>query len=190
MPPDPHSTSVTIHTSLRGLLTAALSPLLLIGLGVWGMVLGGARPVPVLLIVLGGALAGVVAFDYPASTHLDSDGIHRRCLLRTQHLPWEQIVAIERSRRATADGLRTRVPARFAGAETAERTARGAARGGLVARGTRQRRWLLTDRMESRGEFDRVRKIIAAATSGRPVRAMTPPDSVPPTGLYRRSTRG
>jgi hypothetical protein len=79
----------------------------LIVLGVAATVASGTLlPVPVGLVVLGAVLGLVAAVDYPRHTRFDDLGILRVCALRSQRLPWSDVVAIERTPRTTAARLR------------------------------------------------------------------------------------
>jgi hypothetical protein len=166
---------VVVHTSIRGMLAAAATPIILIALGLLGAANIGWRPVPAVFLAVG-ALFGLVALlDYPGSTVFDAQGLQRRCALRRQRLPWEKLVAIERPRPSSAATLRN----------MRERPDEPIVSGGLLARGRGRRRWLLTDRLESRQEYDRLRELLWRLGSPVRLRAARPHEGVPPTGLYR-----
>jgi hypothetical protein len=177
LPPDPEV--VTVHTSMRGLLSAFTTPLILVALGALGWTGIGMRPVPMTFLLVGVALGAVVLVDYPSRVVFDRDGIHRVCVLRRHSLPWDRLAAIERPRPTSAATLRN----------LRERPDEPIISGGLIARSTGRRRWLLTDRLESRLEYDRIRELLDRL--GRPVRlrAPRPHDGVPPTDLYRSTRR-
>jgi hypothetical protein len=170
---------VVLHTSLRGLLSAYVAPAILMALGVMGWAGIGARPVPVTFLLVGVALGAVVLLDYPRRVRFDRAGVHRICLLRRHSLPWERLAAFERPRPSSTATLRN----------MRERPDEPIISGGLIARGTGRRRWLLTDQLESRDEYDRLRELLD--TIGVPVRlrAPRPHAGVPPTGLYRSARR-
>jgi hypothetical protein len=176
-PPDPEV--VVVHTSIRGLLSAFATPLILVALGLLGWSGIGARPVPMTFLLVGAALGAVVLVDYPSRVVFDRDGIHRVCVLRRHSLPWDRLVAIERPRPSSVATLRN----------VREQPDEPIISGGLIARSTGRRRWLLTDRLESRPEYDRLRDLLEGL--GRPVRlrAPRPHDGVPPTDLYRSARR-
>jgi hypothetical protein len=170
---------VVIHTSVRGLVAAYLTPLILVVLGVTGAAHIGARPVPVTFLVVGGLLGAVVLVDYPTRVEFDHAGVHRVCPLRRHSLPWERIAAFERPRptsMATVRNLRERPDEPFVS-------------GGLIARSKGRRRWLLTDRVESRDEYDRLRDLMHTVGARVRLRAARPHEGVPPSGLYRPSPR-
>lgn len=180
-PPAPDR--VVVHASLRGLLTAALTPVALAALGTAAIVDGGPRLLPVLLVLGGVLLAGVVLGDVPRRAEFDRRGLTRVCWLRRQHVPWDRVVAIERTRPSSGTVARNLVGA----GRGSSRQARVS--GGLVARGRGRRRWLLTDRVESRDEHDQLRRLLAAVDTPVVLRAATPHEGVPPTHLYRRRGR-
>jgi hypothetical protein len=177
LPPDPEV--VTLHTSMRGLVSAFATPLILIALGVLGWTGIGARPVPLTFLLVGAVLGAVVLFDYPSRVVFDRDGIHRVCALRRHSLRWDRLAALERPRPSSVATMRN----------LRERPDEPIVSGGLIARSTGRRRWLLTDKLESRPEYDRIRELLDRL--GRPVRlrAPRPHDGVPPTDLYRSTRR-
>lgn len=171
---------VVVHTSWRGLLTAVSAPLILLVLGGLGLQAG---PGPVALVLTGsGLLLGlVVALDYPRRAVFDRDGVERVCFLRRQRLPWDRLVAIERTRPTTVAQARN--------LRAAEARESRVVSGGLVARGPRRRRWLLTDRIESRGEYDRLAELLRDEEIPTLLRAPRPHADAPPSDLYRRRSR-
>jgi hypothetical protein len=168
---------LVLHSSLWRLSLQSITPLVLLWLGLQGLT-AGARPVPVLLTLLGLVAGGVVLFDLPVRSEFTADGITRVCVLRRQHLPWSTVVAVERTsgmpRRPTKDG-----------------TARPPSTGrGLVARTGARRLHLLVDRRESRAEFEQVRMLLR--DRGTQLRASEPPLEAAPAGrgpraLHRRT---
>jgi hypothetical protein len=170
---------VVLHTSLRGLFAAYASPAILVTLGLMGWAGIGARPVPVTFILVGTALGAVVLMDYPRRVRFDRAGVHRICPLRRHSLGWERLASFERPRPSSTATLRNMT----------ERPDETIVSGGLIARGTGRRRWLLTDRLESRDEYDRLRDLLDTLGSPVRLRAPRPHDGVPPTGLYRSARR-
>jgi hypothetical protein len=176
---------VTLYSSVGGLALSALSPALLLGLGALGLRGGGTPVVATVLVLVGGALAGVLALSLPISTTFDRGGLHRRCALRSHAIPWEDVVAVERGpskRRATSMLLRDQRPP--ADAEAADPDA--APSGGLLARGRGRRRIMLCDQVESREEFDAWSGLVHSLPDGPAVLATRPAAGTVPTDLYRR----
>lgn len=169
---------VTVHTSWRGLGSALLSPTVLLAYAAVLLSAGGTGPVASISLLVGLGLAGVGLFDYPHRTEFSHEGIRRVCLLRTQLLPWADVVAIERAPGSVRSAIRQR------GDDTPK-----VATGGLVARGLGRRRYLLTDRIESQGEYDRLRELLESLDVATSLRAGRPNPDVPPTDLYRPSRR-
>ena len=184
MPIDPPSApsepALELHTSWRGLLGAGFTPSALLGLGGLALRDGGLRPFPLLLVAVGGALLLVALLDYSYTVRLDARGIARRTVIRTQVLPWSRLVALERTRPATATVMRN----------LTDRRADPQISGGLGARGRGRRRWLLTDRVESRSEYDRLRALLADLGEPVQLRAARPHAEAAPTFLYRRRGLG
>jgi hypothetical protein len=174
---------VVIHASLRGLLTAATTPIALIALGGAAVAAGGFRLLPAALLVGGIGLALVVLFDLPRRTVFDRGGLTRVCWLRRQRLPWDRIVALERTRPSSVSVARNAMQR-----EDGPRDPRVS--GGLVARGSGRRRWLLSDQVEARSEHDRLRALLDEVPSAVALRAPRPHESAPPTDLYRRRRAG
>jgi hypothetical protein len=178
-PSAPDDGTVVIHTSVRGLLAAFTTPILLIGLGWLGVSGIGTRPVPLAFLGTGLALGLVVLYDHPSRVQFDRDGVHRICPLRRQRLAWDRVSAIERPRPSSLSALRN----------LRERPDEPIVSGGLLARGHGRRRWLLSDRIESRDEYDRLRELVLSLPTTVRLRAARPHDGIPPTDLYRSSRR-
>jgi hypothetical protein len=170
---------VVIHTSVRGLLAAFATPVILVVLGLMGLASIGARPVPMTFLLVGAGIGLVVLFDYPSRVEFDRQGVHRVCPLRRHSLPWGRLRAFERPRPSSLATMRN----------LRERPDEPLVSGGLFARGTGRRRWLLTDRVESREEYDRLRALLATLGSPIRLRALRPHEGVPPTDLYRPARR-
>lgn len=166
-----------LYPSLRGLLAVLLTPHLLILLGAWGLT-GGTSTVAIGMVVLGVVTAAIGLFSYPRHVVVSPEGIELVSVLRRRRLPWEQVRGIERTR----PGGARRLKARYDGAEG------GAAgpSGGLLARGHGRRHWMLTDHVESAGEYDHLCAIVGAAPGSPRVGAARPDETTPPTWLYRR----
>lgn len=178
--PLPTGPDLRLHTSWRGILGAAISPFALLVLGGLALLDGGFRTFPALVFLGGIALLLGVMLDYPYAVSLRATGIIRHTALRSQTLPWEDVVALERTRPATTTVIRN----------LTDRRAEPQVSGGLVARGRGRRRWLLTDRVESRTEHDRVRALLADLDEPVHLRATRPHAEAAPTYLYRRRDVG
>lgn len=166
-----------IHSSLRGWISAAISPTVLLVLGASAVGGVGLRPIPVMLLVAGTLLALVVVTDLPRHTRFTPEAVVRVCVLRTQRLAWSRLVAIERTRPNTMTFVRNLADR--------DRDARQVS-GGLIARGPGRRRWLLTDNLESRAEHDELAQLLDRHDIPVPLRAPRPHADAPPTYLYRR----
>ena len=136
-PPTPPAvpSSVTLHSSWRGVAASGLGATAVFGAGMVGVVLGGWRLLPTGLLALGTLFLATVLFDYPVATTFDSDGVTRRMLLRRHRIGWDRIDQLTRSRPGFASNLR------------------GVRHGGLTA-AVGRRRYLLVDQPESPEEYD------------------------------------
>jgi hypothetical protein len=179
-PPTPSDPELHLHTSWRGLLGAWITPVVLLGVGSVAVGTGGLRAFPLLLVVLGTVLMLVVLVDYPHRVTVDRTGVSRHTLLRTQRLGWDQLVAMERTRPATSTVVRN----------ATDRRSDPQVSGGLVARGPGRRRWLLTDRVESRIEYDRLVQLVSELGQPVEIGAARPHAEAVPTFLYRRRASG
>jgi hypothetical protein len=146
---------------------AAASPLLVLSFGGVGVGGAGLRAWPLGILVIGGLLLGVVLYDYPMWVVFTPAGIERRCLLRTERIRWERVAGL----------VRPAYKGRF---RSLVRTSTG------LAAEVGRRRYLLTDRMESRAEYEALLRALGAWSRGTPVEASMPPDDWPPTWLYKR----
>ena len=172
---------VVLHTTWHGRLQQAGAPLILLGVAAAGFVRAGeARPVPLVLAVVGAAVLVTQLLDFPIVTVFGADGVQRRCVLRRQVLSWDDIGAIARPGTILGGGsarLRS-----FAGAEGPTAT-----RQGLVAEvGERRRRYLLTDHVEGRAEYDAIERGLRIWSPSTPLRASRPPEGTAPTFVYKR----
>jgi hypothetical protein len=173
-----------IHASLRGLLAGVFTPTALVVLGGGAIIDGGLRPFPSILLVSGLVIGAVVLADLPRRVEFDRTGLTRVCWLRRQRIAWSDVVAIERSRPSTTTIARNVVDRRTA------RREEPVVSGGLLARGSGRRRWLLTDRVESRSEHADLTSLLEEVEPPVVMRAPQPHDAAPPTDLYRRRRRG
>jgi hypothetical protein len=167
---------LSLHTSWRGLIGAVFTPIALLGLGGLALRDGGLRTVPLLLATLGAALILIALLDYPHRVTIGRSGITRHALLRQHVLTWDRIVALERTRPATGTVVRNMT----------DRQGERQVSGGLVARGRGRRRWLLTDRIESRAEYDHLTRLLRDLDGPLELRAARPHPEAAPTFLYRR----
>ncbi len=120
------------------------SPTVLIILGAWGLLRAGEFLVlPVILLVLGLLMALVALFDIPILIRVDADGVHRRCIARSQTFEWDDVVAFRRPRGRRGRrgvGESTAGAAEQAGAMGNPRTGKG----GLLLETTERRQYLLS----------------------------------------------
>ena len=167
---------LVLHSSPVRLALQALTPLLLTALGAYA-VADGAAIGSALLLLAGLGTGAVVAVDLPLRTEFDEDGCTRVCLVRRHHLPWGQVVAIERfggrPRRRSQDEPPPPSSTR-----------------GLAARTGPRRLHLLVDRRESHAEWDVLRALLKHRATN--LRAGAPPLAAQPAGrgpraLHRRS---
>ncbi|HEY4606398.1 MAG TPA: PH domain-containing protein [Acidimicrobiia bacterium] len=81
------------ESRLRIALSVATPPLLVfLAWGSWAV--DAPSLVTWVLVVLIVLLGYVVAFDFALAIEVDANGIHRRCLLRRQLIPWGEIAGI------------------------------------------------------------------------------------------------
>lgn len=125
------SEPVTLRTSAFGRASLVVAPPLMIGIGASG----APNVFPSLILTVGVLLLVSSLFFQPWSTTFAGDGIHRRCLLRRQTIPWDEVRSIIRT------PSRGRV-------------------GGLMARTGPRRRHLLTDRAELIHEYDTLKEAV------------------------------
>ncbi|MFP5489003.1 MAG: hypothetical protein ACLGHQ_11930 [Acidimicrobiia bacterium] len=163
--------SVTLHSTWRFLIGSALGAVALAVAGTFGVVVAGFNAITTVLFVLGWAFVALVALDVPVAATFDATGVRRHMLVRRQFLGWRSDDRITRARPSIV-----RQEARLR-------------QGGLVLRRGR-RHYLLVDKAESIDEFNAVLDAIdVAGTPGAEVdltAVPSPPESAPPTWLYRR----
>jgi hypothetical protein len=202
--------SVVLHSSLLGLSSAVITPTVLTAFGIAAILGAGVRPVTVGVLAIGLGSAVAVLVGFPRFSRVDPSGITLVRVGRRQHLPWEDVTALTRA--PGTQSARTRAlrqppshlgfvgPIGSAGGPDGhvrgvrpadpDRQVDGEERpvsGGLVAHGrTRRRRWLLTDQVESRQQFDDLVAILATLPTDVAVHAARPHAAAPPTYLYRR----
>ena len=159
--------TVTLHSSWRGIVGSFSGAFLLLFLGAlavsasgWSLLSGG-------LLVVGVVMSVGTSFDYPIQSTFGPEGIERRCVLRRQHLPWDRVRQLTRSRSSLFGG--------------------GSRLGGLAAIVGR-RRYLLVDQAESGAEHDALDELLGEARSESVGfdGLMRPGDDVNPTWIYRR----
>ena len=165
----PPATSITIHSSWRGILLSLVGSLIVLGLGLLGLgAAGEVRLLPVLFVVFGTLFLLVALFDYPVATRFDAEGVHRRSILRTHTIRWEDVRALTRTR------------------PNIMRNFRGLSAGGLAALVGR-RRYLLVDQPESEEEFDTLEEVVGTIDEPVFFDGVIRPGQNAPTWLYRRA---
>ena len=167
---------LVLYPTWLGLVASVGVPpgLLLFG---WVGLSSGGSTVGAVLVALGVLTGGWAVHQFPRHVVVGPGGIARRCLLRTHHLDYGEVVAIRRapgSRLATARALRSQDPAD-----------RARIRSGLLAVGHGRRRWMLTDQPESREEYDHLATLLVA-NGATALEAARPQPGAAPTSLYRR----
>jgi hypothetical protein len=171
----PGGRPIMLHSSLRGLLAATVTPLLLGGLGVRSWWVAGPTPGSLTLVAIAALALTASLVLLPKHVVITARGVTRVCIARRHHLSWDQVAAIERARPRSAE-LR-------GGGRAHEE---GALSGGLLARSHGRRRWLLTDQLESRQEYERLHELLVGLDRPVRLRARRPHAGAPPTSLYRR----
>jgi len=165
-PPDD---SVTFHSSWRGIIFNAAGALLVLAAGVWAVFGGGVNVISSIVLLIGLGLVAVVLFDYPIASTFSADGVVRRTMLRHQHIAWDRIDQLSRTRPKLLSSFRK------------------LAHGGLVAVMGR-RRYLLVDHCESQDEFKEFERIIVDRADEIGLDEVPrPAEGTAPTWVYRRS---
>lgn len=141
-----------------------VSPLLLVALGAWGVLGGGT--IGLVVLVAGLALFVAAGWTMPWSVVVDGAGIRRRTLLRHHLIPWDDVVALERTTAAR----------RGRSFRSAEEGTSGGGKG-LVVRTVDRRRYVVTMAPERPADWDRLRELLAEHAPG--VSVPSPPDSHP-----------
>jgi hypothetical protein len=167
--------AVVVYASIRGLLAAVGTPVLL-GLLTWrALVVAGPTTGSMTFGGITVAITLAVLLQIPRHAVFDGAGITRVCLGRRHHLPWGRLTAIERARPTQSAILRN-----LSGGEREVVVS-----GGLLARGSGRRRWMLTDQIESRDEYERIEALLRACGNPAELRAPRPHEGALPTDLYR-----
>ncbi len=161
-----HVEQLTLHSGWRGILLSYLGATAVFVAGVVSVAGVGVRVVPVGLLIVGLVFLVGVVVDYPISTRFSIDGVQRRALARHHVIRWEAVTALTRAR----PSIRV--------------AQRGFAPGGLTAVVGR-RNYLLVDRVESGGEYDRLDSLLRSWNVDHGL-GMRPSDNVVPTWMYRR----
>ena len=162
---------LVLHSSRARLALQLATPVLLLALGTAGLTRGGS-PATAVVLALGVIAAVVVLLDMPVRSEFDADGVTRVCPLRRHHLPWSEVVAVER--------LGPAVPRRGEDASSPPSSNRG-----LTARTGPRRVHLLTDRRESNAEWDALRQLLDERATQ--LRATRPPLDAAPAGRGPRA---
>lgn len=166
----PSAEAIVLHSSWIRLIGSAVGTAMLV---LAGVVLGpSGAPIGIKVGVGSFAVLMVLAllFDMPVASEFDSTGVTRRNLLRHHRLAWADIDRLKRTRAGgpLSSSFRKR-------------------QGGLMAK-VGFRHYLLVDQLESRREFDQVRRVIgtdlADALGLGP--DLAPPHTRRPTWRYRR----
>lgn len=135
----PEAPIAVLDGSVMPWVWTSASAVLLGGLGTTALRTSGPRIATLVVLALATLATAVLLLDLPRRSEIRPSGIARVCLLRTELVPWHQVVAIERQRRRI----------------------RGKGTGGLVARG-RRGRWLLSSAAEPPHVHERLLAAVAA----------------------------
>jgi hypothetical protein len=136
---------------------AIASPGVLVVLGLVGVVGGGLATPGGAILVIGLVLFVAVAWEVPWRTTIDAVGVHRRSLVRTEHVEWDDVAAFERGGRRSA--------------------------GALVVRTLEGRRRALSDAPERPDQWDALRLLVSDHAAG--VVVPPPPEGHPFHGRDR-----
>ncbi len=109
----------------------------------------GFAVVPSIFIVLAVVATGIALFDLPRAILFDTEGVHRRCLLRTHMIEWDRVGALERVPRAPFQPRRVFGMILHGTGEPSVTAPKG-----LVLRVGRKRRYLLLNRAERPDQWD------------------------------------
>lgn len=184
--------AVTLYSSWRSLVLGILSPSLLIGIAVGGMVVAGQWSFIAATIALVGLVLGlIVLLDMPRRCIFSADGISRVCLLRTQHLRWGSVTRVVRARGRMLSGVASGLAGLrhlgasdpVAGQDTGRRSL-----GGLTAVVGR-RRYLLVDSVEGAEEYAQLSRSVRKWAPGVAFTRDEPNRDSPPTWMYHKSGR-
>ena len=158
--------AITLHSSWKGVVLGGMGAVAVFAFGVVITMGSGGAVLPAIVLVVGTILMLTTLFDYPVASRFDAEGVERRAVLRRQHIAWDRVDQLTRTRPALA-GL-TLKP------------------GGLAAKVGR-RRYLLVDQCEAVAEFDALGEVLAARYVDLGLDEMlSPPADTDPTWTYRR----
>lgn len=161
-------TSLTIHSSLRGIIAAFATGIAITGGGLLGVSRVGFRTLPTIILVVGLALLLIALLDFPVATTFDRSGFRRRMALRSSFVPWDDVRQLTRTRPSMFRLDKAMIP------------------GGLAA-AVGRKRILLVDRPESANEYDDLVALADDAGFSEVADMVNRPgEKVPPTWLYRR----
>lgn len=97
--------AVVLRPSSMVAFLSVASPALLIVLGLVGVVGGGLYTPGGVVLLIGLVVFVLVAWELPRRTRIDATGVHRRSLLRREHVEWDDVIAFERGGRRAAGAL-------------------------------------------------------------------------------------
>lgn len=142
-----------LRPSALFLAASAVSPASLLILGTWGSLRAGElRAIPGVLLALGAVLAVAALWDLPVRVQLSGQGVTRVCLLRRQHVSWDEVMALGRTR---IDRGGERLVGRAVSGLRSSKV------GGLVLLvGPKRRRYLLTDRQERPDQWHELERLV------------------------------
>ena len=168
-PPESGSDSITLHSSLAGIIAIGVGVVVLDVFAV-GLLLSAGLSIASVVIGLVAVISSVVVLvDMPVASTFDGQGVIRRAVLRRHRVPWERVDRLARLRRGVV------------------RTPRASPDAGLVAM-VGSRRVMLVDRMEGRQEFELLSEILGSQAKTLEFDGLrVPPKEQNPTWLYRRA---
>lgn len=156
--------SLRLPASASGRALTLGSPVLLIGIGGYGVVRGGLDAPGLWVLVAGLVILAAACWTMPWHTEIDADGVHCRTLVRRRTVSWDDVVAFERVRRGRAPGVGSR------DMRGAPSHASSGGRGGpLALRTTAGERILLSDAVEPPPTWDALRELAARYAPGTSV---------------------
>ena len=156
-----------------------VGPAIVLVLGTYGAVAGGLQVLNGLLVLIGAVLLGVGIVDFPWMVTFDPVGVHRRCLMRTNQLVWEDIRLLGRPAKRQSSAVRL-----VAGVVASDPVAPTSTGGLVIEIGKRPH--MLMDRTEAPAEYDAIRSIVEKWGAGVVLRAGRPADGAAPSWMYKR----
>lgn len=135
------SPALHLTASLGTRVLAVVSPLVLVGLGVYGVLGTWAGPGPV-LVVFGVALAVAVARSIPWRCSVGADGVEVAMPAKRVVVPWDDVIAFERHRQGRRGG------------------------GALIVRDKDDHRTALCDVAERPADWDTLRELVSLHAKG------------------------